>query len=160
MVSLASHDGQPPRTQAFSGVGMDGPEDFALRLGTHSDRSAGLGFHGLAKGEKSQADAEAKRMGKPQNADVCSGGGICTDFAVVDSGRSAFGQDYVHLCDPSGTAGAGFLDRDPGCLRLAVRQFGNTGHAARPWQSTEHLEPGSNDAGAGFDGGGMVADVG
>ena len=51
MVSLASHDGQPPRTQAFSGMGMGGSEDFALRLGTHSDRSAGLGFPGLAKGE-------------------------------------------------------------------------------------------------------------
>ena len=140
-------------------MGLDGPEDLAVRLGAHSDCPAGLGSSGLAEGEKSQADAEDQGMGQSQDADVCAGGRICADSALVDSGRAAFGEDYVHVCDASGTAGAGFLECNPGCLRFAVCQFGNAGHAAWPRQGAERCEPGNDDPGAEFDDGGLVVDV-
>src|SRR4029077_9087400 len=79
--------------------------------------------------------------------------------AVVDTGGTAVGEDYVDLCNPSGVVSAGFLGRNPDCMRVAGRKFGDAGLAARPREDPEYLGSERACFGVQPDRGGMVADL-
>src|SRR5215470_7475617 len=98
-------------------------------------------------------------MAQQKDADVCPGSGIRADSALVDTRRTAFGKGHVDFCQPPGIASAGFLGRDSDCLRITLREFGDTRHAAWPWESAQPGRYGNSCFGVWPDSSWLVTDL-
>lgn len=103
-----------------------------LRLDAAGCGAAGVGIFGVAEDTEEEEDrAKNQELGQPQDFDVCSGGRIRSDPAVVDSRGATFGKDSGGALPLSRAAVCGVVERDTCGCDCAVLEDGYTGPFAR-----------------------------
>lgn len=140
-------------------VVVDGSRGRTLRLDAAGRGPAGLGILCMEKSSQGQAGDQDAELAEPETLVVCISRGFCADFAVVDSGGAAFGENHGAACTLSGFALRHFLGGDLDCCDSALLQGGDAEFAARKWQDAVAGEPGRAGHVCGVYAGRLVADL-
>ena len=159
-MAFAAEDGGDASHRAFlPDLAVGGPADERIWMDAAGGGIADVGVLRLAPGAQGETGHQDQKLDQPEDFDVCAGGGICANSAVVDTGGSAFGEDDVDHRDVSGVAMRDFLGRDFDCGYRALLQGGNAEFAAWEWEDAVAGEPGGAGDVYGADASGLVVDV-
>src|SRR5580700_956940 len=159
VVAAAQDGGDASLGPFLPHLAVGGSRDECLWMDAAGRRVADVGVLRVAPGAQGETGHQDQELGEPEDSDVCAGGGIRADSAVVDSGGAAFGKDDVDLVPVSGLAVRDFLGRDPDCGNGALLQGGDAEFAAGRWEDALAGEPGSAGTVYGSDAGWLGADV-
>ena len=122
--------------------------------------AAGVGILCVAENPQGQAGDEGAELGEPEDFDVCAGGGVRANFAVVDPGGAAIGKDDGGDCAVPGIAVRDFVGRDFDCGDGVVLQGGDAEFVVGKREDVVVGEFGSVGDVCGDDVGGVGVDVG
>ena len=159
MAIAAQNGGHASLRAFFPDMAVGGPADERIWMDAAGRRAADVGVLCVAAGTQGEASNEDQELGEPENFNLCAGGGIRADSAVVDSGGAAFGENDVDAGNVSRVAVRDFLGRDPDCGDRALLQGGDAELAARKWEDPVAGELGRVGDVYGADAGGLGADV-
>jgi hypothetical protein len=144
----------------FSRMAVGGPRDERLRVDAAGGGAAGVGISRVAEDPQGQAGDEGAELGEPEDFDVCAGGGVRPDPAVVDPGGAAFGKDDGGDCAVPGIAVRNFVGRDFDCGDGIVLQGGDAEFVVGEREDVVVGEFGGVGDVCGDDVGGVGVDVG
>src|SRR5579859_335383 len=134
-MAIAAQDGGDASHGSFlPDLALGGSRDQRVWLDAAGRGTTDVGVLRLAPGAQGETRDQDQELGEPEDFDVCAGGGICADSAVVDTGGAAFGKDDVDPVTVSGFAVRDFLGRDFDCGHRALLQGGDTEFAAGEWK--------------------------
>jgi hypothetical protein len=159
-VAFAAQNGGDASHGSFlPDLALGGSRDECLWVDAVGRGAADVGILCVAQSAEGEAGHEDSQLGQPEDFDVCAGGGIRADFAVVDSGGAAVGKNDVNPGAVSGIAVRDFLGRNSDCGNGPVLQGGNSEFAAGEWEDAVAGEPGGAGDVYGVDAGWVGVDV-
>src|SRR4029077_15368578 len=159
-MAFAAENGGDASLRAFlPHLALGGPADERLWMDAAGGGAADVGDLRVAPGARGETGAQDQKLDQPEDFDVCAGGGICADSAVVAAGGAAFGENDVDPVAVSGVAVRDFLGRDSDCGDRALLQGGDAQFAPGQREDVVAGEPGGAGDVYGVDAGGLVVDV-